>query len=364
MNIGIQIARLRKEKGITQKELAEAIGVSAAAVSKWENAGANPDVELLAPLARYFGTTTDVLLDAAAQPDEAQVNQIAENIRRKFRDEGHRAGMDACNKIICTYPDHFYLRLKLAGMVTAHMMFLKEEECTEENHLEFLRFGLKAIEPVLCQRDSRYWTQANTIAASYEMMLGNYEQAEQHLKEMKPVEVDVNTLYPALYLYQEKWTQARQCAMKNVAGYGRMVMQFLGTAMAALKKEGCWDELSETARRYNALEKTMGYMDGMGHHYLLEVCLEQGKQAEAEQELLSLAQSLRSFLLLAVRGENHEWLNEKMTIPAEIYQRLLENNIFLLEHEPQYEKLRDSSGYQQALALLNKTKEELGEAQV
>lgn len=364
MNIGNQISRLRKEKGITQKELAEAIGVTAAAVSKWENAGANPDVELLAPLARYFGTTTDVLLDAAAQPDEAQADRIAENIRRKFRDEGHRAGMDACKKIICTYPDHFYLRLKLAGMVTAHMMFLKETECTEENHLEFLRFGLKAIEPVLRQRDSRYWPQANTIAASYEMMLGNYERAEQHLKEMKPVDVDVSMLYPVLYLYQEKWTQARQYAMKNIAGYGRMVMQLLGTVMTSLKKEARWDELSETARRYNALEKIMGYMDGMGHRYLLEVCLERGKQAEAEQELLSMVRSLCSFLVLAVRGENHEWLNEKMTVPAELYRRLLENNVFLLEHEPQYEKLRGSSSYQQALALLNKTKEELGEAQV
>lgn len=363
MNIGAKISLLRKEKGITQKQLAEAIGVSPAAVSKWENAGANPDVELLAPLARYFGTTTDILLDFAAQPDERQVDQIAQDIRTKFRDQGHRAGMEACKKIICIYPDNFYLRVKLAGMVTAHMMFLKEAECTEENHLEFVRFGLKTIEPVLCQRDSRYWVQANTIAASYEMMLGNYERAEKHLKEMKPVEVDVNTLYPALYLYQENWTEARRYAMRNITGYGRMVMQSVGTVMAALLKEARWEELLETARRYSALENIMGYMNGMGHHYCIIVFLKQGKQEQAEQELLVMAEAMSHFVLSAARKENREWLNESMNVPAELYQRLVKNNIFMLEQETQYEKLRGSSCYQQALALLRKTAGELRQVQ-
>ena len=54
MKIGSNIAALRKEKGITQEELANALGVSAQAVSKWD-------------IADYFGVTVDALLRSGAE---------------------------------------------------------------------------------------------------------------------------------------------------------------------------------------------------------------------------------------------------------------------------------------------------------
>ena len=65
MNIGNNIAALRKEKGITQEELANILGVSAQAVSKWENNSSCPDVALLSDIADYFGVTVDALLRAS-----------------------------------------------------------------------------------------------------------------------------------------------------------------------------------------------------------------------------------------------------------------------------------------------------------
>lgn len=62
MNIGSNIAALRKQKGITQEELANELGVSAQAVSKWENNSSCPDVSLLTSIADYFGVTVDALL--------------------------------------------------------------------------------------------------------------------------------------------------------------------------------------------------------------------------------------------------------------------------------------------------------------
>lgn len=64
MNIGNNISALRKEKGITQEELANEIGVSAQAVSKWENDSSCPDVSLLTKIADFFGVTVDELLRA------------------------------------------------------------------------------------------------------------------------------------------------------------------------------------------------------------------------------------------------------------------------------------------------------------
>lgn len=62
MTIGKRIALLRKEKGLKQEELAEMLGVSGQAVSKWENDQTCPDISLLPQLASILGVTVDELL--------------------------------------------------------------------------------------------------------------------------------------------------------------------------------------------------------------------------------------------------------------------------------------------------------------
>ena len=62
MNIGQKILELRKQKGIKQEDLAAELGVTAAAVSKWENGYTLPDILMLCALADYFGVSTDELL--------------------------------------------------------------------------------------------------------------------------------------------------------------------------------------------------------------------------------------------------------------------------------------------------------------
>ncbi len=58
--IGQQILKYRKEKGLTQRELGEAIGVSSSAVSQWESGG-TPDISLLPALSDILGVTVDAL---------------------------------------------------------------------------------------------------------------------------------------------------------------------------------------------------------------------------------------------------------------------------------------------------------------
>lgn len=60
--IGKRIARLRKEHGLSQEKLAEKLGVSAQAVSKWENDMSCPDIGLLPELAKLLEVTADELL--------------------------------------------------------------------------------------------------------------------------------------------------------------------------------------------------------------------------------------------------------------------------------------------------------------
>ena len=60
--IGNRIAKFRKAKGMTQEDLANQLGVSSQAVSKWENDASCPDISLLPQLCRVLGVTTDELL--------------------------------------------------------------------------------------------------------------------------------------------------------------------------------------------------------------------------------------------------------------------------------------------------------------
>lgn len=60
---GAFIAQLRKEKGLTQKEVAEQLFISDKAVSKWERALSLPDITLLVPLAEVLGVTATELLE-------------------------------------------------------------------------------------------------------------------------------------------------------------------------------------------------------------------------------------------------------------------------------------------------------------
>ena len=67
MDLGKSIYELRKEKGVTQEELAAELGVTAAAVSKWEKGNTLPDVLMVCAIADYFGVTTDALLGRARE---------------------------------------------------------------------------------------------------------------------------------------------------------------------------------------------------------------------------------------------------------------------------------------------------------
>lgn len=65
LRLGEQLAFLRREKQITQEQLAQVMGVTNQAVSKWESGQSYPDITLLPRLAEYFQVTVDELLGVA-----------------------------------------------------------------------------------------------------------------------------------------------------------------------------------------------------------------------------------------------------------------------------------------------------------
>ena len=72
MSLGEKIFKLRKEKGISQEALAEQIGTTRQAISKWENNQGFPETEKLLQLSNIFEVSTDYLLK-----DEKNVKNTA-----------------------------------------------------------------------------------------------------------------------------------------------------------------------------------------------------------------------------------------------------------------------------------------------
>jgi transcriptional regulator with XRE-family HTH domain len=84
MNLGKTILELRKQKNVTQEDLAAELGVTAAAVSKWENGYTLPDVLMLCALADYFQVTTDELLGRNAKRKYAVVAAQTQALGQKI----------------------------------------------------------------------------------------------------------------------------------------------------------------------------------------------------------------------------------------------------------------------------------------
>ena len=81
--LGERIANLRKKAGLTQEELAEKLGISPQAVSKWENDISCPDVMSIPDLAKILGVSTDTLLSGEAV---APVSYVPAEKRKKIDD--------------------------------------------------------------------------------------------------------------------------------------------------------------------------------------------------------------------------------------------------------------------------------------
>ena len=95
MTIGKRIAALRKEKGLTQEELATHMGVSPQAVSKWENDQTCPDISALPKLARLLGVSVDELLEGKQELPAVRVLPPAE--RKDLKDMMLRITVDSAD---------------------------------------------------------------------------------------------------------------------------------------------------------------------------------------------------------------------------------------------------------------------------
>ena len=99
LNIAKTLVLKRKEKGITQEEIAAYIGVSKASVSKWETGQSYPDITFLPQLASYFNITVDELINYQPQMTKEDIQKLYLRLSNDFAQKPFDQVMDEIREI-------------------------------------------------------------------------------------------------------------------------------------------------------------------------------------------------------------------------------------------------------------------------
>ena len=153
------IRTLRKEAGLTQEQLAEALGVTTGAVYKWESGRATPELEMLVDIAEFFETSVDALLDYGWE--KAGMGQAAEKLRRFAADKKLEDGRRYAEKVLQKYPNSFQVVLE-----SANIYFLTMESKYMTRAVELYRRAITLIDQNTDEKISSMTIQ-NRIASCY-----------------------------------------------------------------------------------------------------------------------------------------------------------------------------------------------------
>ena len=126
MNLAENIKLYRKDNNMTQEQLAEAVGVTVGAVSKWESGATIPDLSTLMALAELFQTSLDALLGFRLKGESGDA--MAEAIKTCIGDRAWEQGRARAEKALQRFPNHFGVVYRSAVLYEMLGLELGEEE--------------------------------------------------------------------------------------------------------------------------------------------------------------------------------------------------------------------------------------------
>ncbi len=117
-SFGERITILRKKAELTQKELANLLGITEPAISKWETNSSMPDIMLLAPLARALHTDINTLFAYEEELSEDRVKEILTAADSIWNHDGTEAELVYWKQVLQEYPNSEILHLEYVKEVT------------------------------------------------------------------------------------------------------------------------------------------------------------------------------------------------------------------------------------------------------
>lgn len=241
INIGKKLMEKRKQKGVTQDELALYIGVTKASVSKWETGQSYPDITFLPELATYFNITVDELIGYSPQMTKEDIKRLYLSLSEEFSNECFENVYKKSQDIIKKYYSCFPLLFEMAVLLVNHHMLAKEKDRQEEILREAMTLCLHIKED-----SSDMWLSkmANSLEAACYIILQKPQEVLELLEGiMKPTSEDEVILATA---YQMTGNMQKAKEVLQISSY-KHILGIVGSATSLLSiyvtESGKFEEL-------------------------------------------------------------------------------------------------------------------------
>ena len=178
MNIGTNIYTLRKEKKITQAQLAEKLGVSEQAISKWENNQCAPDISLFPIIADYFGVSIDRLFGYHMNSYNDEVEAImkaADDSMNTYKE------IEIISEGLKKYPNSPKLKTYLAFSLSMVNRFSKDEKERNEAVAKAIKLCNEVVHT--CGDIQEVDSALNMLRRIY-CEIGEYEKATEAVEKI------------------------------------------------------------------------------------------------------------------------------------------------------------------------------------
>ena len=177
-DLGNNIRTLRKERGLTQEQLAEVFGVTVGAVHKWEAGLSSPDITLTMDIADFFDLSVDVLLGFELRDN--RMTELAERLRQMKASQDEDALREA-EKALKKYPHSFEVVHESANIYSTFGMVSKVDKKLLSRAMELYDQAI-----MLLPQNKDHKVDESVIygeIATIHMALGHMDKAIDLLKE-------------------------------------------------------------------------------------------------------------------------------------------------------------------------------------
>lgn len=289
LKIGAKITELRKKKGMTQEQLANALGISAPAVSKWETDCSYPDITMLCPLARVLGTDVDSLLAFEETLSEEKLGSCMTELVELTRGGGQEEAEEKLKQLLHSYPSN--VNLKFSAVALLSLFELSNPDCSETDKKRWLQQKKELAEAVYESGAAAFRMPAISMLVSLALAEDELDRAEELLKETMTDTGDFTMLWVQLYLKKGQRDEALATVQRQLYKLAGDVRTCLATMLGEnLELES--EKLMEVCRVYREVEKMFGVGGGTGAAILAEVYLREGRTQEALEYLEELTDKL------------------------------------------------------------------------
>ncbi|QVI33822.1 transcriptional regulator [Lacticaseibacillus chiayiensis] len=268
MQLSQIIRNKRLAAGLTQEELAQKVGVSAPAVSKWEKGTSYPDITLLPVLARNLGTDINTLLDFSSDLDPAALQDFLAKLTMTAQKDGWQAAVALIDQELRDYPSVSQLQMMAAPFLDTLKPQIPKDDWPPVQQ--------RIIQLYKSAEQSSDLPQAQFAAlALFNFYLSEeqFDVAEKQLAALPTETVAAWALKPKLQLKRGQLSEA------YVEGEKLLGSDFgaLGQVLDLLSQVAIADHQLATAEEYAKLAKALNQVLPMSNPFLIDTELQLAK---------------------------------------------------------------------------------------